>query len=48
MTTEELEHKIKNTEDIKVNSVLITEYTNIGITTAMFINTIKLQYLKNI
>lgn len=38
MTTEEFEHKIKNTGDIKANSALITEYTNVGITTAMFIN----------
>lgn len=30
MTTEEFEHKIKNTGDIKVNSVLITGYTNVG------------------
>lgn len=57
MATGEFEHKTKNAGGIKANSALIAEYTNvtisdlfnhIGIATAMSINTIKLQDLKNI
>lgn len=57
MATGEFEHKTKNAGGIKANSALIAEYTNVtisdlfnhvGIATAMSINTIKLQDLKNI